>query len=231
MSDSQVTAGGNVLYGYIDGDHTKHTVIAHVLSVGATPEGEDLPRISVVFPRQPFDVRQANSPDWQKAFLRITDVPHFLEDAVQERVVSSWWGHYMDPATLDPMFATSVPEPPAGKPAAMRDEADARRLDKDAQKGALPDYVGAAAVQAGQLPEGSVQSPAVNEGFTAGVVGVPPAAPPEVPTAPLEPGQLPGEAPEPEETAHEMADETAESNSSSDSSTGGTGSTQSSTES
>jgi len=158
-SDSQVKAGGAVLFGFIDGEHKKQVTVAHVMSVSPLAEGDGFPLITVVFPQQPFDPRLANGADWQKAFERRASVPHFSTEAVESGAITAWWGEYATPELISDAFE-DIPVP-EGNPAEMRAAADQARITRDKPG---PDFATPAAVQAGQLPAESVQSPAVNEG-------------------------------------------------------------------
>jgi hypothetical protein len=155
--------GGLVQVSFFDGNHKVHNAFAHVVSVGGIAEPGEMPRITVVYPKQPvIDVRNLSGPDWFKAFERQAGVPHVTSVEVRERLSSiAYVALYGSDPQLDDLL-----DGPEGDPAEMQKDGQYRQLHPEALK---PSPEAAIAVQSGLVPTPTAQSPLVNDFLVAEV--------------------------------------------------------------
>lgn len=153
MSDPKLPfIGAAVLLSIYDGQHKVNNTIAHVIGVSLELEEDGHPSVTVVFPKQPVDVRTLTGVKWYDGFQRAGGVVHQSHKDNVDGKVSIVYGDVADIAEMPALL-----EPPAG-------DATRSNYQRQQEPEALTPSIGAAvAVQSGKAPLPTTQSPAINE--------------------------------------------------------------------
>jgi len=110
MSETQASAvpsvGDSVPISFFDAQHTVHSAIAHVLSVGPRDSITGLPSLTLAYPDPSASARVLASAQWYNGYIRSTGVLPVSDARVQYGEVSVAWGGSV--ATSD---AAAIPKP------------------------------------------------------------------------------------------------------------------------